>query len=604
MENLRTKFQNNEDIFRDLTYLCIRLYAEQEVCVICNRKTNLLKTSSKDCYSFRYGKFRLIEGFFFCHVHKYVVENSDQIFKYHSQLATEIVERGYRISIDLVVKVGLLRYRDNRQLQEIQSFLKCSSARIDLPISTIGLVSKRFLEYCRLLHKKYEFKIVQDISCNGGYVANFDGTTEKNSGVINFVVMDSLSEHILISEMIESENCEKVIQILRKIKLRYGNPLTTISDLKPGFLSACEDSFNKKVPHKFCDFHFLRTFKDIFNKDHNFLKKRLCSTWKITSNLRKQLKSIDKPVGKRKILKHLKDIENYWKDSNNVSQTYRRVLEWILRFKKASSGKGLPFDLPYLELYERLIRGKKFMDMIDTETDISIKRQCANLDTLIEQMDNSKDWSCQFKKSVKMLKFARKWFKKLRAVLLLGTLQDKQDPFAPLSKRYQLTEEQAKAIPKNIKGFLEEVEKAILSCKNPDKVKILTRLRDQTKKYQNNLKIPLIIVSVAGVLKTIIPSRTNNCLESFFRLIKALLRRNTGRSALTKEFASVGALLPYYISMRNHKTFNSIFESEDRLIEEFSAIIKDKGIVSDIVINFQELGDRYKNPSEIAVAMA
>jgi hypothetical protein len=203
-----------------------------------------------------------------------------------------------------------------------------------------------------------------------------------------------------------------------------------------------------------------------------------------------------------------------------------------------------------------------------------------------------------------MLKFARKWFKKLRAVLLLGTLQDKQDPFAPLSKRYQLTQEQAKAIPKNIKGFLEEVEKAILSCKNPDKVKILTRLRDQTKKYQNNLKIPIIIVSVAGVLKTIIPSRTNNCLESFFRLIKALLRRNTGRSALTKEFASVGALLPYYISMRNHKTFKSIFESEDRLIEEFSAIIKDRGIVSNNIINFQELSDRYKNPSEIAVAMA
>ena len=168
MENLRTKFQNNEDIFRDLSYLCIRLYAEQEVCVICNRKTNLLKTSSKDCYSFRYGKFRLIEGFFFCHAHKYVVENSDEILKYHSQLATEIVERGYRISIDLVVKVGLLRYRDNRQLEEIQSFLKCSSARIDLPISTIGLVSKRFLEYCRLLHKKYEFKITLDINCNGG----------------------------------------------------------------------------------------------------------------------------------------------------------------------------------------------------------------------------------------------------------------------------------------------------------------------------------------------------------------------------------------------------------------------------------------------------
>lgn len=107
-----------------------------------------------------------------------------------------------------------------------------------MPISTIGLVAKRFLEYCKLLHEKYEFKIKNDINSNGGYVAHFDGTTEKMSGVINFVVMDSLTEHILISKMIESENSGNVTQILRKIKFRYGNPLTTISDLKSGFLSA------------------------------------------------------------------------------------------------------------------------------------------------------------------------------------------------------------------------------------------------------------------------------------------------------------------------------------------------------------------------------
>ncbi len=116
-------------------------------------------------------------------------------------------------------------------------------------------------------------------------------------------------------------------------------------------------------------------------------------------------------------------------------------------------------------------------------------------------------------------------------------------------------------------------------------MKILIKFRDQTKKYQNNLKIPLIVVLVAGVVRTIIPSRTNNCLESFFRLIKALLRRNTGRSALTKEFSSVGALLPYYISMKNHKTFKSIFESEDRLIEEFATINKDKWNIQDNLVN-------------------
>ena len=533
-------------------------------------------------------------------------EESDQIFKYHSQLATEIVDRGFRVTIDMVVKVGLLRYRDNRQLEEIQSFLKCSSAKIDLSVSTIGMISKRFLEYCKLFHKKYEYKIKEDIRSNGGYVANFDGTTEKNCGVINFVVIDSLSGHILSSEMIESESYDEVTQVLEKIKFKYGNPLTTVSDLKAGFLSASEDSFNRKVPHKFCDYHFLRTFKDIFMQDHNFIKTRLCTTWKITSGLRKRLKSIGQPIKKRQkvVCKKFENIEKYWKDTKNILETYRLVLAWILRFKQASSGKGIPFDLPYLDLYERLIQGKKLIDTIFTEADISMKRHHYDFNTLIEQINNSRDWSTKFRRSVKMLKFARKWFNKLRGVLLLGALQDEQDPLAPLSKRYKLTEEEAKAIPKNLKSFLEETQREISSCKNPDQVKILTKLRDQTNKYKNNLTIPVIVLTVAGVVTTIIPPRTNNCLESFFRLIKALLRRNTGRSALTKEFASVGALLPYYVSMKDHKTFKAMFENEDRLTEEFAAIIKDKCNIPDNVISFdRELGDNDENPSKILAAV-
>jgi len=249
LKDLRARFQNDERLLGELSHLTIRLYSEKNTCIICNKKTNLLKTSIRNCYSFHFGKFKLIEGFFFCNDHKYVSEDSDQILKYHSQLATEIVDRGFRITIDMVVKVGLLRYRDNRQLEEIQSFLKCSSAKIDFSLSTIGMIAKRFLEFCKLLHKKYEYKIKEDIRSNGGYVAHYDGTTEKKCGVINFVVMDSLSEHILISEMIESESYTEVTQILRKVKFKYGNPLTTVSDLKPGFLSASKDSFNKNTPH-------------------------------------------------------------------------------------------------------------------------------------------------------------------------------------------------------------------------------------------------------------------------------------------------------------------------------------------------------------------
>jgi hypothetical protein len=251
-------------------------------------------------------------------------------------------------------------------------------------------------------------------------------------------------------------------------------------------------------------------------------------------------------------------------------------LLWILKFKQASSGKGIPFDLPYLDLYDRLPQGKKFIDIIFVQADVTIKQHYCYFNTLMEKVENTRYVSSKFRKQMKMLKFSRKWFTKLRGALMLGVLQDKQDPLAPLSKRYKLTEDQARSIPKNIKNFLNQIATEISSCKNLERVKILTRFQKQTKKYQDNLKIPLMVQAIGGVEKTIIPPRTNNCLESFFRLIKSSLRRNTGRSALTKEFASVGALLPYYVSMKNHKTFKSIFEDEEKLIEEFATIIKEK----------------------------
>ena len=74
-----------------------------------------------------------------------------------------IVDKGYRVTFDLVVKVGRLRYDDHRQLHEIQSYLKCSSARIDLPLSTIGMIAKRFLVFCQLLHQSREQEIREDI---------------------------------------------------------------------------------------------------------------------------------------------------------------------------------------------------------------------------------------------------------------------------------------------------------------------------------------------------------------------------------------------------------------------------------------------------------
>ena len=105
-----------------LSNLKIRLYPELASCLICGKKTNLLKTDAKTCYSFELGKFTLISGSSFCADHKYFSDKPNQVIRYESDLAAMIVDKGYRVAFDLVVKIGRLRYDDHRQLREIKGF--------------------------------------------------------------------------------------------------------------------------------------------------------------------------------------------------------------------------------------------------------------------------------------------------------------------------------------------------------------------------------------------------------------------------------------------------------------------------------------------------
>ena len=272
---LRSTHQNDKTMLNMLSGLKVRLYPENAACLICGGKTNLLKTDHKTCYSFGLGKFTLITGCSFCADHKYFVDKPNQVIRYESDLVAMIVDKGHRVAFDLVVKIGRLRYDDHRQLHEIRAYLKCSPAKIDLPISTIGLISKRFLDFCHLLHADRVDIIRADIDSRGGYCLHFDGSTEQRSGCCSLVLFDSRSKHILESSMVDSENRDTITEVLKKVLKKYGPPLAVISDLRAGFVKACVEVFGKKVKHLLCHYHFLRTFRDDFNDDHQFLKTRL-----------------------------------------------------------------------------------------------------------------------------------------------------------------------------------------------------------------------------------------------------------------------------------------------------------------------------------------
>lgn len=586
-----------------LSNLKIRLYPEKDTCLICGKKTSLLKTDHKTCYSFDFGKFTLISGRGFCTNHKYFSSKPGQIIRYEPELAALIVDKNYQVTFDLVVKIGRLRYDDHRQLNEIQAYLKCSPARLDLPISTISVIAKRFLEFCRLLHQSLEDKIQGDIHENGGYFLHFDGSTEQKCGLSSLVLMDSRSGHVLESEMVESEKYETIKDALVRIQKKYGNPLAVISDLRGGFVNACKEVFGEDVVHILCHYHFLRTFKDEFNEDHLFIKTCMTNTWQLQAGLKKQLKALKETTpesGHPKELKILSEIEEYFKKTANVLGTYRYVLIWILNFKQASSGKGVPFDLPYLDLFHRFLDGKAVIDKIFVKA-TPYTRQKYYRHGFCPIVEKTKKLGVDepgFRKATNQLEFAQKWFNKLRATLFLGANADNYEKtFAPLSKNYQLTEEEAKKIPVRLKDFIKALKKELLKYKNPNRISFLESLKGQIEKYQDNLRIPAIMTVIDGKETFLIPPRTNNILESLFRGVKSLLRRCSGRSKLPKEFGSVGALLPYYLTMREHKTFQEVFTNDQKLAEEFAKLFVTKLELPENIVSLRPKSkNQFKKP--------
>lgn len=579
VSEFRIKFQNNQKIFSELSNLQIRLYPEDDSCMICGRKTYVLKTSRKTCYSFSLGQFTLIAGYTFCMRHKYIPVDSNNILKYHSQLAMEIVAKNYQITFDLLVKAGELRYQDHRQLGEIKTFLKCSAAKIDLPLSTIGMISKRYLEFCKRLHENHEDQIKINIRANGGYALHFDGSTEQKCGKTSFVLKDSISGHVLISEMIESENHKAVKALLEIVRDKYETPLVILSDLRSWFVSVCQEVFGEKVLHILCHYHFLRTFNCFFYKEHKFIQTHLTHTIKLRAGIQDQLKFLKTEKAVKSAsnlnLKSFEEIKTYWMDSGDALVTYQRVLSWILKFKQDSSAKGVPFDLPYLDFYHRFMRGKKLIDMIfsdkkRTNSGTRLKFYYNGFLTVVEKMSTDRTEAKEFRAHIRQLEYLRKWFIKLRGALFMEAAQENRDTLAPLSKRYRLTREEAKAIPKNIQQYLEELKKEFALCKNKKKKEILMRFQKQTKKYHKNLTVPILKVMIDEKSEIFIPYRTNNFLETSFRSDKTIIRRQTGRSKLPREFGSIGALLPYYKSMKKHRTFRHFFDDAKKLAEEFA----------------------------------
>jgi len=170
---------------------------------------------------------------------------------------------------DIMIEVGLERFRHHRQNQEIQKYIK-NRFHLFLPESSINVIADYFLDYFAAVHYAKAKAIRQMLNEQGGYIGHFDGTCEGGTDIL-FTAIDEISGIVLLTSRMPTENVNDIKHFFVKCRKLFGVPLATMRDLSKNISLARDEVFDD-VLDLICQYHFLENVGEaLFKKTHQEL---------------------------------------------------------------------------------------------------------------------------------------------------------------------------------------------------------------------------------------------------------------------------------------------------------------------------------------------
>lgn len=495
---------------------------EEEGCRKCQQPLLVRLTRRRRVVSLVYGQFVAVERHGYCPHHPGLPPA-------RSHKLSRIVAPNCNLAYDLMARIGLARFLECRQAEEIQLELS-RVAGIEVPVRTINELSQKFLAYFQVVHHESVPLLRREMRERGGYILHVDGTCEEGSRVL-LVCLDSLSGQILESRKIGSENAEEVEPLLRDVRRDWGRPLAVVHDLRRSLITASGSVF-PEAPQFVCHFHFAADVgKDILSCHVDRLRKLFRRT-KVRPKLRALCRSLKRFATVQESGEHvLSSILDDPSSKNlhelstpeTVKGAVHALASWILAFSHSGDGYGFPFDVPYLIFYDRVLQVDKVLRSACSISSVPKRGPLATLQRLKEILELvvASEHTAEFRDIVAELKRERRIFEQLRSALRIcpqgGTLRRNDEGSSNLLR------------PSEHKALLERFRRSLRrkACRagSPEACKIVV---DHLDKYWDYL--------FGHVLRkrptSIAAPRTNNIQESLFRTVKRQCRRLHGRETL------------------------------------------------------------------------
>jgi hypothetical protein len=475
----------------------------------------------------------------------------------------QCIEPGRVIGYDVMVLVGLKRFVEHCQREEIRAALEREHG-IRISSGEISVLAARFADQLEALHHARAEALRAELERDGGWPLHIDATGEDGRGTL-LVAYAGWRKWVLSAWKIPSERADQILPHLQEVVGRFGRPCAVMRDLGRAMQQAAADlvaDLGEPIPILACHLHFLRDVgNDLLDSSYGALRS-LFRRFKIRPALRTLARDLACKLGPE--ITPARQAVLQWQQGDDATQplpdgqaglaTVRALVQWVLDYSANATGDGMPFDRPYLDLYERCQKTHRALSAFlrTPPSDRKVCRAARRLQRILDPLDRD----LPFTPIVRQLKTRTKLFDQLRDALRLTSSRDTRRGTScapPDSPGHQVAE------LNDIRDALDRFT-AALAAQRPargpaqDTRKAIDLVLDHLERHGDYLwghVISLPPVAGGGIR---LVERTNNLLEGFFHVVKHAERRRSGRKILTRDMECLppAAMLAFNLTRQDY----------------------------------------------------
>ena len=569
---------------RSLRSVLVTVAEEPGPCPVCGGAMRVQKTVPRSGRSLEHGSFEARETVHYCVAGCRRPSGAKVIRR--ATCLTEALPPRQTVGYDVIVFVGLQRFVHHRQREEIREVLQ---AEYDVEISAgeVSTLQQRFVAYLQRLHADRQEAIRQAFESDGGWPLHIDATGEDGRGTL-LIAYAGWRRWVLGSWKIPTENADAILPCLRQVAECFGSPVAVVRDLGRAMrraVLAFVDERDEDIAVLACHQHFLADVGDDLLKPAHTKLRELFRRFKVQSGLRTLARDLGRKLGED--IDPARDSATAWQyetdTGHRVSEgdaglaIVRALAQWTLDYAADGDDLGLPFDRPYLDLFDRCVEIRSAVDAFlrSPPKDRSVHRALLRLRRFLEPVVSD----VPFSQVAGILRWRASVFDELRGALRLAEKPTGRNE-ATMAPTVPISADQAMAELRDIRKAVEALV-ADLRERRPqrgpaqDRRKaidiILTHIEEHGTTLWGHV-VPLPEEAGGGIR---IVDRTNCRLECFNGEIKRGERRRSGRKKLTQDLENLPAGAPLAFNLKDPDYVRLLCGSLERLPAEFAALDAD-----------------------------